>query len=149
MGSGTAASETIFFIAAIVLSTVLVGALTVVVQGISSGLNAHGETISDEFASDVKIINDPKKMGAAAATLIVYVKNTGRTTLLVTPFTFLRDGVVGVSVTFDVLNSADDSVVQVGQVLKATVNDFTVGTGDHRLRVIAGTGVSDDFDYNN
>ncbi|MGB0652551.1 MAG: hypothetical protein ACPGQL_05075 [Thermoplasmatota archaeon] len=136
--AGSAASESILFIGAILATTAVVGALVPVIQELSGDLRDRGRTTGDRLASDISIINDAEAM--ATSPLVVYVKNTGQTSLVVTDFTFLLDGQVSTNTTYDVLDASDDTTLHPAQVLQATVNDLSVTVGDHRIRAVAGTG---------
>ncbi len=143
--AGSAAGESILFIGSILITVAFVGVFSGVVQNLSRGVGERGDVLGDELASDIAIINDPLAM--TTSPLTVYVKNTGTRAILTPDVSILLDGVISVSNTKDVLGSTDDDTWLPGEVLQITVNDLTVSPGDHRLRVVAPSGVDDTFAF--
>ncbi|MGQ0536384.1 MAG: hypothetical protein ACT4PT_09955 [Methanobacteriota archaeon] len=143
--AGNAYSEMVFFIAAALLATALLGAVSTLADDLSGDMQERGKSFSKGLRTDITIINDATKM--TSATLTVYAKNTGATSLVASLTTLMLDGVVATSVTYDVLGTTDDTIWRIGDVLKMVSNDLTVATGDHRVRVVAETGVAADLDF--
>jgi len=144
--AGSAVSETILFVGAIIITTAVVGVLAGVVQNMSSGVRDRGGMLADELQTDITIINDPEAIDTSP--LVIYAKNTGSRTLTASLTEVLLDGQVSESVSFDILGSSDDETWQPGDVLKMTVNDLAVGNGDHRVRVVSQNGIEDSLAFN-
>jgi archaellum component FlaG (FlaF/FlaG flagellin family) len=144
MASGPAA-ETILFIGAIVTATAVVGVLGLVVQDLSGGMRVRGGSLAKEYGTDIAVINDPMEVTVAPLTL--FVKNVGGSTLASSLTNVFLDGAMSGSPTYDVLGAADDSVWRPGDVLKITAPDLAVASGDHRVRVVAETGISADLQF--
>ena len=144
MASG-AVSETVLFIGAIIIATALVGAFGALVGNVADGIRFHGNVLGAELKTDIAVINDPLAM--TTSPLTVYVKNTGVALLYVNETTVMLDGEVSGNKTYDVLDSGNDLTWRGGDVLKIVVNDLTVSSGDHRIRVVAGTGVDAELEF--
>lgn len=130
----TAASEAIFFIGAMLIAAALVATFGNVVSDIGDGIRERGTTFSRELKSDISVVNDPQSMTTSPLTL--YVKNTGSTTLHTSTLDVLLDGQISTSLTHDVLGSTNDQELPRSKVDKVTVNDLSVASGDHRVRVV-------------
>lgn len=143
--AGSAVSETILFVGAIVITTAVVGVTAGVVQNMSGGIRDRGTMMADDLVTDITIINDPESM--ATSPLVLYVKNTGSRSLHASLVEVLVDGEVAQSTTMDVLGSVDDDLWVPGQVLQITVEDVSVSTGDHRVRVVTENGIRDSLSF--
>lgn len=146
--AGTAASETILFIAAILVTTAVVGALSVVVTGLAGDVESRGELLSSELRTHITIINDP--LVVETDPLEIYVKNTGSKSLLTPDINVLIDGQVMASgdVAFDVMESTDDDTLRQGEVLQITVSDQTFNNNeDYRIRIVTDNGIEDTFTF--
>lgn len=144
MASG-AMTETIFFIAAALVATTVVGVLGNVVQDISRSTAVRGRALAEELRTDIAIINDP---GAVATSpLTVYAKNTGLAPLTTNLTNVLVNGSVQTNLTFDVLGSSDDTAWPSGEVLKITVNGVSLPSGDHRVRVVTSNGIRAEMEF--
>ena len=143
--AGGAASEVIFFIGAVLVSTALVGALASISTDLSGSVQDRGRSLSKELSTDIDIINDPNNMTTAPLTL--YVKNTGSTNLHTSITDVMLDGQISGSLTYDVLNSTNDAIWKPADVLKITVSDLSVASGDHRVRVVTEYGIEDELEF--
>ncbi len=132
-------SETIFLSTSILLALGLVTILGAIIQDQGNDARERSDDTATALRSDVRIINDPKLV--ATTPLVIHARNTGDATLVVDDLLLLLDGEVSTDVTYDVLGTTDDSVWAPDQVLSATVNDLSVATGPHQVRLIAGSGV--------
>ncbi len=144
MASGVAA-ESILFIGAIIAATAVAGVLTGVTQVVSNDVRSQGELRADALRSDITIINDPAAVAASPA-LILYLKNTGSTSLHAPDTSIIVDGALATTVSYDVLGSADDEAWPPGSVVQATVT-VSLGSGDHRVRAINGPGATAQFTW--
>lgn len=147
MGLSDGVTQTIFFVAAILLATAVVVMTYGALQGVTGDLQAHADVASQRLRSEVRIINDPAHV-TTSPSLILYVKNVGVQALHPELWTVLVDGTVKTSVTVDVLGSTDDTTVFEAQVAQLTVGSPGIGTGDHTVVVVAETGVDDAFVFN-
>lgn len=149
MGAGGAASESIFFVAAIVLATAFVGVFATVSNELGRGVENRGSTLAKELKTDITIINDPAQMNFDDPSLILYVKNSGSTNLRVAGTEVILDGQITAqsSLSYDVLQSSDDNVWTLGHVLQIT-RTGVISNGDHVVRVVAETGIEAAFEWN-
>lgn len=145
MAAGGAAAEAIFFIAAVILATAFVGIATLVTQDFSKGVEQKGQSLSKELRTSIVIISDPLKMTTAPMTILV--KNVGSISLPVKTTTYMLDGEVAPGPSYDVLDSDDDELWKIAEVLKIEENNFIPGAGDHRIRVVTENGIYADIDF--
>ena len=138
-------TQTIFFVAAVVLATATVAMTYSAVQGMAGDVQSHAQVVGQRLRSDLRIVNDPQHVVTSPLTL--YIKNIGSQTLYPELWTLLVDGLARTSVTYDVLGSADDTALREAEVVQAEVTGFVLGSGDHSVRVVAETGVEDHFTF--
>lgn len=141
--ASSVASESILFIGAVIAATAFAGVMTGVANNLASDVRADAQAEADATRSDVTIINDPASV-IQSPDLILHVKNTGRVSVDPSTLVLMVDGVLVTGITYDVVGSTDDTRLAPGQVLTLTAN-AGLGAGDHRARVVTGTGASDDF----
>lgn len=144
MGFSVSATHIIFFIAAIVIATTVVGALHGTAGKLSGGISTKSDALYDELATDLRIVNDPGDVDTNP--LVVYALNTGSKSIDPDEVVLLIDGTVHTDLTTDVLDG--DSMWRSGQVLEITANGTNLGAGDHRVRVVAESGASDTLRFN-
>ena len=145
MGFGVSGSHTVMFIAAIVVAVGVVATMQTSVTRLSGGMDARGDALTRELTTDIRIVNDPGDMPDNP--LVLYVLNTGTSSLEPTETIVLVDGAVRTDLAFDVLDTTDETL-RAGQVLKVTVNNEDLASGDHRVKVIVEHGVSDTLRFN-
>ncbi len=132
---GTSISHMIFFVASIVVATMVVGGLYVVSQDFVDALEEKGQANSDSIRTRIVILNDPVAMPYDNVTdeLHVYVKNVGTRGIDTSSILVFVDG-------FPVVPD-NTTVVGGGEWIPATTLDVTVtvtiADGDHSLKVTA------------
>lgn len=144
MGFGVSASHMIFFIAALVIATAVVGTLHNSAGKLSGGIDSKSDALHDELITDLRIINDPAEVSSSP--LVVYVLNTGSKTLDPDSVILLINGAVHSATTTDVIDG--DTMWRPGQVLQITADGSDLPGGDHRVRVVTDTGASDTLRFN-
>lgn len=89
-----AASHTIFFIGALIVSSMLSAVFISVSLQLKDGIEARSESLNKQLRTSIEIINDPRQVpyDANNSTLILYIKNTGSTTLSVSTLTIEING---------------------------------------------------------
>jgi archaellum component FlaG (FlaF/FlaG flagellin family) len=96
----------------------------------------------DSMNTHITVINDASAMpyNATANTLLLYVKNIGKTPLNETGTRVLIDGNVSSSdnLTFRLLDGATEWSKPA--VLEITIGNITLASGDHRAKVIVENG---------
>lgn len=145
MGFGTSATQSIFFIAAVVVSVGVVGAFETNVSRFAGDIDERSDAVSAELSTDVRIINDPGDMPNNP--VVLYVMNIGTKSLAPNSTVVLIDGAAKTTLAFDVLETAED-IWRTGDVLKITVTGENLASGDHRIKVIVGHGVADSIRFN-
>ncbi|NJD76795.1 MAG: flagellar protein G [Candidatus Methanoperedens sp.] len=148
MGADTAASHLIFFIVSVIIALSVAGGIFMNVQSISTAATIGSRAMSEQLKTDITVINDPDTIpyDSSAGVYIFYVKNTGKEELSPVGITVLIDGV---TITDGNINK---TVIQGGTVWRATdvlkVNaTVTLGTGSHKIRVVTGNGIDDEFEF--
>src|SRR5512137_2660613 len=135
---GTSASHAIFFIASLIVATAVAGVFMGTTVKFANDLKTKGNAYSNEMNTEITIINDPSAMpyNSTNATLILYVKNIGTTSLYVNATRVLIDGNYSCSdnLTFRLLDGATSWSSEV--TLEITVGNCTLISGDHKAKVI-------------
>jgi len=75
----TSVSQSIWFIAAVSVALLVVGALTGVVSSLTDSVERRSDSMAGELDTEIEIINDPYAIpyDVANSTLTVYLKNVG------------------------------------------------------------------------
>jgi|GEM_PF-2194719 archaellum component FlaG (FlaF/FlaG flagellin family) len=91
-----AASHTIFFIGALVISSILATVFIGVSLQLKDGIEARSDALNKELRTGIEIINDARAVpyDANNSTLILYIKNTGSTTIPVSSVLLEINGTV-------------------------------------------------------
>jgi flagellar protein FlaG len=139
----TGATHLIFFIAAIIIATALVGGFYVVIDNLNDGMVARSDAEQKSIRSRVEIINDLVAMpyNNTSKELTVYVKNTGAQRLEPNQTVVFIDGLHHDS-TWTIIGGSGNWTP--GVTLELVVEDcyFSSDT-DHGLKVVASYGASD------
>ena len=137
--AGTSASQAIFFIASVIIASVVVVALYGTTGSLSGALVVRNSHLADQMKSDIEIINDP----GASSQPAVYVLNTGKTTLdnSSNSIAVLVNGVYQTVLTSDIENDDGDLQWEPSEVVNLTlgINDLT----GKSVKVVVANGVSD------
>jgi archaellum component FlaG (FlaF/FlaG flagellin family) len=141
MGAETTSTQLIFFIAATVIATVTAGILSGVVVDLSGKAAVRGKAFGDELQSEIHIINDPANVPNNP--VVIYVKNTGATTLDYGNMTVIVDGKI-VTTTKTLLNG--ETTFRYGAITEADYAT-TLASGDHTVQVTMENGVSDELKF--
>ena len=145
----TAASQLIFFIAAMVVATAVAGMFVTTTINISKDIRRAADAQSKAFNTQVTVINDASAMpyNSTCSTLVLYIKNTGSTTIdekqtsvLINGTYFTRD-----NMTFTLLDGATEWKDEV--VLQVTMSNVTLAPGDYTLKVIVQGGKFTTFSF--
>ena len=132
---GTSISHMIFFVASIVVATMVVGGLYVVSQDFIDALEEKGQANSDSIRTRIVILNDPVAMPYNETTdeLHVYVKNVGTRGIEIQSVLVFVDGFPVVPDNATVVGGGEWTP---GTTLDVTVT-VTIADGDHSLKVTA------------
>ncbi|MEM3396593.1 MAG: hypothetical protein QW620_02915 [Thermoplasmata archaeon] len=89
-----AASHTIFFIGALVVSSILSAVFIGVSLQLKDGIEARSDALNKQLRTSIEIINDPRQMpyDSNNSELVLYIKNTGSTTISVVTLTIEING---------------------------------------------------------
>lgn len=137
--AGTAVSHLVIFIASILIAGSVAGVLTDEVAKVSQSIEDQGFDLSQEIRTDIELISDPGSSNCCfdgdANEVTILVKNTGSRTLPADPGTVdvLINGSYHANVSLTVVDGSDWSP---GNVAEITVSSVSLGSGDHRVKVI-------------
>ena len=137
----TSVSQTIFFIAAIVVATMVVAGLYTATQEFTDALEERGHANAERLRTQIMVINDPVAMPYDNVTeeLHVYVKNVGTRAIDHRAMVILIDGPAHAPDSVAVVNGTEWLP---GMTVDATVT-VSLAPGDHDLTVVAEYGSSD------
>lgn len=146
----TAVTHMIFFITTVIIAMSVVLILSANVQSITGATSSSSKVLSDQLKTDITIISDPELIpydGVDGYTF--YAKNTGKSELSLTYVDVIIDGTL-LSPSNVTLSLMDEGTLwSTGDVLVITAitNPDPLGSGDHRIRVIAENGKSDSMSF--
>ena len=145
MGLADSSTHMIFFIAAAVVASSLVGVFADTIYSIQGGINQKGTTLTNGLSTRIKIINEPTAMPYTDNVLTIYVSNIGENTLDQNKIIILIDGVVKTDVTITLI---DNSIYYWSgtKTIKIEINNISLDTGDHTAKVTI-HGIHDKLDF--
>jgi len=139
----TAASQIIFFIAALIVSMAIAGTLISTTTKYSNDIEKRGSDMGTTLLTDIKIINDPVAMpyNASNNTITLYIQNTGSTII---PFSnqsvhVMINGTFYSNLTFVLPSGASSWAPQI--ILTIVVKQVTLPDNDYRLKVVVTGGI--------
>lgn len=132
------APSLILFIASLVIAAGVAGVLIDTVSGISNALDERGGDVAENIRTDIEIISDSEAgvYNDTENTVTLLMKNTGRRTLPAAGGTFdvIIDSEYRTNVTVTVVDGSSDW--QPHGVVRVTVSEVSLSSGDHRAKVI-------------
>ena len=143
MGASGASTQLIFFISAIIVSSVVVATASRSVFDLSNGIDDRSEIVKDQLSTEIEIINGPTAVPNDP--VLIYVKNVGRSSLNQNLTTVMLDG-VAVSGATMTLTGSQTSYWEPTSVLTVSINQ-DLASGDHTVTVTTENGASDQFDF--
>ncbi|MCE5296658.1 MAG: hypothetical protein LLG16_06090 [Euryarchaeota archaeon] len=143
MASDAAISQTVFFIAAIVVAASLAGVIIGVGFQMGEKIEDQADALGDSIATDIVIINDPTMMPYSDGELTIYVENIGTSVMGTYDVMVMLDGVYN-NETAARLDGSSSKEWGPSTILVLTVG-ADIDEGDHTIKVITGSGRSDTF----
>jgi len=143
MGASTASTQLIFFISALVVSSIVVAVATRSVFDIASGIDDRSGIVEDQLATDIQIINDPSVVPNDP--VLIYVKNVGKVTLSHELVSVMLDGITVFNATLTVTGSGSAYWEPASTLIISM--DQSLVAGDHTVTVTTENGVSDKMDF--
>lgn len=143
MGFSVSSTHLVFFIMAVVAASVVAGAFIQSSFSIRDSIADTEATVSEGMRTNIVIINDPKIVPNDP--LMIYVKNTGSTSLNVSTLDVLVNGTYVSSANISNIGS-NDTVWRPMQVISIEI-DLNLPNGDHWVKVRAGSRAQDDFKF--
>lgn len=142
--ASTPVSEIVFFIAALVISSMIAGVMITSIQETSVVFNQKSKSMVEDIKNDITIINDPDNF--TNDPVVVYVKNTGDSSLAVDKKTFdvLINGTYHTN--FSVSSIDGDNEILPSDVAKLTIST-TLPSGSHTIRIYVGGSEWDEMEF--
>ena len=133
----TSISHLIWFVVSIALAGSIAIGLSVYVQSLTEGIEDRAEALTGSLTTDIAIINDPGYVPYSSGTneLVLYLKNTGSSTLNMKNIVILIDGVV-ISFPDDTVSIMTDGYSQWSRGVVIEIRLTVIGldvNSDHRL----------------
>jgi len=137
--AGSSAAQAIFFIASVIIASVVVVALYGATGSLSGALVVRNVHLADQMRSDIEIINDP----GASSQPGVYVLNTGTTALdnSTGSVALLVNGVYQTILTSGIENDDGDLRWEPSEVVNLTISGNSLA--GKSVKVVVANGVSD------
>ncbi|HDJ38343.1 MAG: hypothetical protein J7J06_01935 [Methanosarcinales archaeon] len=137
--AGSSAAQAIFFIASVIIASVVVVALYGATGSLSGALVVRNVHLADQMRSDIEIINDP----GASSQPGVYVLNTGTTALdnSTGSVALLVNGVYQTILTSGIENDDGDLRWEPSEVVNLTISGNNLA--GKSVKVVVANGVSD------
>jgi archaeal flagellar protein FlaG len=147
MGADTTSTHLIFFIAATIVAVSASGILAGVAMDLSDKLDVRGKAFGEQLTTSIRIANDPGKVPVVDNEFLIYVKNTGQSTLDANLVTLMVNGAACTSLGADVLPDRDTDVWRPGDVVELSCHEDYLEPVDNQVRVVTQNGVYDDMKF--
>jgi len=145
MGFSLTSTHVVFFIASVIIASVVSGVLVTVITGVTNSLNERGERVQDQLDIEFTIINDPDNIPTGAFDYLFYLKNIGGVKIPTTNETFqiFIDGEIVITAHFNF----SDTSIQPEEYTTLYVNNTLISAGDRILRIVGPQAISDEFTF--
>ncbi len=137
--AGESAAQAIFFIASVIIASVIVVALYGVTGSVSGALVVRNTHLADQMRGDIEIINDP----GAGTQPGLYVLNTGKTEFdnSTDSIVVLVNGVYQTILTSNIENDDGDLQWEPSEVVNLTFS--SIDLSGKSIKVVVANGVLD------
>jgi archaellum component FlaG (FlaF/FlaG flagellin family) len=142
--SDAGTTQTIFFVAAIVVAASLSGVFIGLSSNMATAVEKRATNFSDKLDTGIKVINDPAFMPYSDSNLTLYIKNTGSIILLPTDMIVMIDGLLQNTSSWTIMGGAVQWVP--GIVLEVHLN-IILANGDHTAKAVISNGISDSMGF--
>ena len=144
MASDASFTQTIFFIASIVVAVSIAGTIIAVSGMMADEVRTKAGAAASEMGSSIVIINDPRQVPYDDGQLTIYIKNVGSTVPSHRDMLIFLDGEF---IEYDA-RLLDDSrdTWSIGSVVEATIT-ANMQAGDHTVKIVLTNGISDTLDF--
>ena len=144
MASDASFTQTIFFIASIVIAVSIAGTMIAVTGMMADEVRTKAGAAASEMGSSIVIINDPRQVPYDEGQIIIYIKNVGSTAPSYRNMLIFLDGEF---IEYDArLLDGTNETWSIGSVVEATIT-ADVQEGDHTVKVVLSNGISDTLDF--
>jgi len=144
MASDASFTQTIFFIASIVVAVSIAGTIMGATGMMVDEVRTKANAAASELGSSISIINDPRHVPYADGQLTLYIKNVGSTA---PPYEDLLIFLDGEYVEYHAnLIDGPNNTWSTGRVVEVTIATELV-PGDHSIKAVLSNGISDTLDF--
>ena len=133
----------IFFVSAVIVAAAVVAVAANGIYDLTEGIGDRGDQVKDELSTHIVIVNDPSAVPNDP--VLIYVKNTGTTTLNHNYISVMLDGVVVTDYTLS-LSGNRTSYWDPSSLLTISI-DQNLSSGDHAVQVTTENGVSETLSF--
>lgn len=133
----------IFFVSAVIVAAAVVAVAANGIYDLTEGIGDRGDQVKDELSTHIVIVNDPSAVPNDP--VLIYVKNTGTTTLNHNYISVMLDGVVVTDYTLS-LSGNRTSYWDPSSLLTISI-DQNLSSGDHTVQVTTENGVSETLSF--
>jgi len=145
MGFSLTSTHVIFFIAAVSIAGIVSGIFVTVIGNVTVSFTDRGERLADELSTDFEIINDPDNIPDIGGYYRFYLKNIGDGKLITDNETFqlFIDGDIVAKGNYNMT----PSYIYPSEVAEIYLDNTTVSTGAHNLRIVGPYAIADKFTF--
>ena len=144
MASDASFTQTIFFIASIVIAVSIAGVLMGMTGMMVDEMKVKADATASEMGSSIAIVNDPRNVPYSEGRLTLYIKNLGNVAPSYESLLIFIDGEY-IEYYADLINGANRTW-STGSVIEVTVM-ADIAPGDHTVKAILSNGISDTLDF--
>ena len=145
MGFSLSGSHVIFFVAAVIVASIVSSVFVAISLDVSTSLTERGDRLQTQLDTDFSIINDPENIPSSGNYYLFYIKNIGGNALATSNETFqvFVDGEIIAKTNYyfsaSSLQPTDYNTIYVAK--------STIAAGNHVLRVVGQQAVEDEFSF--
>lgn len=144
MASDASFTQTVFFIASIVIAVSIAGTMIGVTGMMVDEVRTKANAAASEMGSSIQIVNDPRHVPYDGIQITFYIKNIGNTSPSYEDMLIFLDGEY-VEYNANLVND-NNRTWSTGSIVKITVSADMM-PGDHSVKAILSNGVSDTLDF--
>ena len=135
----------IFFVAAIIIAGSMAGVFLSVGFSMATSINNSSSSLEEQMNTELRIINDPAAVPYSNNNLTIYVENTGNSLVIPSTLAVMLDGVYINDTTYQILGPSNE---RWGPSVVLQINIVEpLASGDHYVKVVTKSGVSDSMSF--
>lgn len=145
MGFSLSGSHVIFFVASVIVASIVSGVFVAITLDVSTSLTERGDRLQTQLDTDFTLINDPENIPSSGNYYLFYIKNIGGNKLTTTNETFqiFVDGEIIAQANYYFTASS----LQPTEYTTIYIAKSTIAAGSHDLRLVGPQAVEDEFNF--